>query len=464
MDASVPWELLQAIFSFGKGAKIIAIAHAGDYFSKKENEHESFQREYPYRWLQYVEILDQMVVSTEVQKRRLIQELEKYHCCVPVINVIPVEGEFTYTVLKESYGGNLALSWSFSGKPDGFQIYNEDGEKMYETWNSHQHYYLIKGYGKESGFVVKAYVDTVKGKEIIGESEQVYLQARSYGKPLVSLIIPAYNAEDYIARTMDNALAQSLSDVEIVVVDDGSTDATPEILDWYAGKYSNVIVIHQENSGVAMARNAGIGVAGGEYIGFMDNDDMIHPDMLKRLYCSARKNECDIACTSAYEIKDNGYVPYIRYPIKEDVAVSIDEFINQHFVTGRMWTVLIWNKIYRSSLVKTRLIPALIGDDEAWTPYILSWANNICWIDDHLYEYDRIIRSSTLVDKWMKQTNKELFDIHMKVSMFYLENGNPQKRKLLKELARRGIYEWGKVYAYDRYEEVWKEVNEKFKC
>lgn len=464
LDASVSPELMQAIFTFGKGGRITAIAHAGCYFEKKESRCQSFLKGYPYHWFPYAEMLDGMVVSTEIQKKALVQELEKYHCRVPDVRVIAVEGEFSYTVLKESYGGNLALSWRFSGKPDGFQIYNEAGEKIYETWNSHQHYYLIKGYGKESGFAVKAYIDTVKGKEIIGESEPVYLQASSYRKALVSLIIPAYNAEEFIARTMDNALAQSLSNVEIVVVDDGSTDATPEILDWYAERYSNVVVIHQENGGTAAAKNTGIKAALGKYIGFMDNDDMIQPDMLKKLYCMAEKNDCDIACTSAYEIRNDGYVPFMHYPIEEGTAVSIDEFINQHFLTGSMWTVNVWNKIYRSSLVKTCLFPVITGDDEAWTPYILSWANNICWIDDHLYEHDRIIRNSTLFDEWMKQSYEEKFNMHMNASLFYLKNGNPGRRKLLKELVRRELYEWGKIYAHDRYEEVWKEVDEKFEC
>ncbi len=409
-------------------------------------------------------MLDQMVVSTEVQKLQLAQELGKYHCNIPNIKVASMDGEFTYTVLNESYGGNMALSWSFTGKPDGFLIYDEFGTKIYETGNEHQHYFLVKGYGNKNGFVIKAYVDTVKGKEVIAESELVHLCERAHEKPLVSLIIPAYNAEDYITRTMDNALAQSLPDVEIIVVDDGSTDALPEIIDWYAEKYSNVIAIHQKNGGTSVAKNTGIKAANGEYIGFMDNDDMIHPDMLERLYHSALKNSCDISCTSAYEIKNDGYVPFMHYPMEEDVAVPIEKYFNQHFEKRSMWTVNVWNKIYRSSLIKDRLFPTIIGDDEAWTPYIFSWAQNICWLNGHFYEHDRIIRSSTLFDEWMRQSYEEKFDMHMRASLFYLENGHPGKLKFLKELVRKELYEWGKIYARDRYEEVWREVDEKFEC
>lgn len=196
---------------------------------------------------------------------------------------------FSSTVLKESYGGNLALSWSYKGNTDGFLICDVGGRVVSDTNNIHQHYYLIKGYGKESCFIVKAYVETLKGKLVIAESELTCLNEGRYREPKVSLVIPAYNAEDYVARSIDTALAQSFYDLEIIIVDDGSTDGTLNILNWYAKRYANVIILRQENSGPATARNTGIRQAKGEYIGFMDSDDMIYPDMIERLYYSAKK-------------------------------------------------------------------------------------------------------------------------------------------------------------------------------
>lgn len=98
VDVSVPMELMQAIFTFGKGARITAIAHAGCCFEEEESRYESFIKGYPYNWFQYAEMLDRMIVSTEMQKKVLAQELEKYYCRVPDIRVISVEGEFTYDV------------------------------------------------------------------------------------------------------------------------------------------------------------------------------------------------------------------------------------------------------------------------------------------------------------------------------------------------------------------------------
>ena len=208
--------------------------------------------------------------------------------------------------LNESYGGNLAFSWDFHGEADGFLIYDGAGNLLRNTRDLRQHYLLLKGRKGENGIIVKAYVETLRGKLVLAESELACLRERSFGSPKVSMVIPAYNAEDYIARCIDTALAQSLPDVEIVVVDDGSKDSTPEIIDWYVGRYDNVVAIHQENGGVAAARNTGIKQARGEYIGFIDSDDRIRPNMVERLYRSAKKNDCDMSITSVYRITEKG--------------------------------------------------------------------------------------------------------------------------------------------------------------
>lgn len=369
--------------------------------------------------------------------------------------------KFLSAVLRESYGEALALSWSFKGDCDGFLIYNVSGTRVYGTDNVYQHYYWMKAQRTEEGFIVKAYVETLKGKLIVAESERVWLSRKAYIRPKVSLIIPVYNAEDYVARSLDTALAQSFAALEIICVDDGSIDRTPEILNWYAEKYPNVRVIRQENKGVASARNTGITVAEGEYIGFMDNDDMIHPDMVARLECSARKNDCDIAITSVYQIKKEGYEVFAQYPIEEDTAVGTEEFFDMHFTTGCMFTVVIWNKLYRASVVKSHLIPLMIADDNAWTPYILSYADKVCYLDDRSYEWDRQIRSSTQVDKWQSRSVEEIFRTHRDTIMFYLENGARQKIGRLKCLAKRQLDELRRVYKYEEYEKLWKQIEER---
>ena len=324
-----------------------------------------------------------------VQQRKKIEFYKKMS--IPAIT----DCQFTSTVLRESYGDNLALSWTFEGSAAGFLVYDEIGELIYETQNIHQHYLCIEGYAKENFFVVKAYVETLIGKMVVAESETIYLEAKQPGIPQVSLVMAAYNAEDYIVRSIDTALAQSFLDLELIIVDDGSTDSTPDIIEWYANRYPNILVVHKVNGGVATARNIGIERANGEYIGFLDNDDMIRPDMIMKLHGSIKKNECDIAITSVCRIVDGVSQKFIQYPMEEDVAITTDEFFSMHFTKGCMFSVAIWNKLYRASLVKQHLIPVLIGDDDAWTPYILSYSDKICYLNGYFYEWDRTIRSST---------------------------------------------------------------------
>ena len=112
---------------------------------------------------------------------------------------------------------------------------------------------------------------------------------------LVSVIIPAYNIEDYIGRCLDSIISQTYKNLEIIVVDDGSRDYTGEILDNYAKKDRRIKVIHKENGGVSSARNKGIEAAEGDYIGFIDGDDLIEPGMYKTLVDLLEEENADIA-------------------------------------------------------------------------------------------------------------------------------------------------------------------------
>lgn len=453
LDDSVPNEFIQAIFKFGKKACIVVMMGSNKCDLTEEKDY--------YYWFQYSEALDAMIVPTEDQKTMLVKELKKYHCSIPDIRVFPMEGEFIFTVLNESYDGNLALSWTFTGKPDGFLIYDEFGTQIYETRNTYQHYFLIKGYEKKTGFVLKAFSDTIKGKVVIAESKLTQLRTRQYEKPIVSLVIPAYNAEDYIARTIDNALAQTFSQLEIIIVDDGSTDSTSTIIDWYIEKYVNVMGIHKENGGTPAARNTGIEHAQGQYIGFMDNDDMIRPEMMAKLYGSAVKHDCDIAVTSVYTITNTGYIGSVQYEIKEDTGISADEFF-RIFMQNSELGVAVWNKLYRASLIKKYEFPIMPYDDLAWTPYILLYAEKICYLNGRFYEWDRVIRNSTLLSEWDCYKKEEMFEFRKKAILFFMENGNSKKHGLLKALAKTYLLWWEKIYAYEEYRKLWKWIDEQF--
>ncbi len=118
----------------------------------------------------------------------------------------------------------------------------------------------------------------------------------------VSIIVPVYNEEKNLERCMDSLLSQTLQDVEIILVDDGSSDKSSEMCDNFAGRDTRVHVIHKKNEGLGMARNSGMGVAVGEYIGFVDSDDYVLPDMFEKLYCAATAERAELALSGIRQV------------------------------------------------------------------------------------------------------------------------------------------------------------------
>ncbi|MCM1232514.1 MAG: glycosyltransferase [Butyrivibrio sp.] len=365
---------------------------------------------------------------------------------------------FEYVCLHEAYENKLALSWVFRGEAEGFLIYNADSGKLVEeVSNGLEHYLLLKNYPKETRFVVKAYVRAVKGKMILAESGVAAVSKRESVQSRVSLIMPAYNAEEFVARSIDTALAQTFADLEIIVVNDGSTDRTQEVIDWYRERYPQVKSLYQSNAGQAVARNNGVGHAGGDYIGYMDSDDMLRPDMMEKLYDSIQKNSCDIAMTSAWQMTNEGYEEVGVYPLEENKAIPMDEFF-EHYI--RYAYPVIWNKLYRKSLVQAHPIPAVKYEDSAWIPCILSYAENICYINEHLYEYDRIIRNVTYIHTSWGKSEEEQFADRRDYVKFFLENGNPQKRNLLKRLALGYAVGFVSAFTFPKFKELRQEIEQ----
>ncbi|MBR3300751.1 MAG: glycosyltransferase, partial [Clostridia bacterium] len=113
-------------------------------------------------------------------------------------------------------------------------------------------------------------------------------------KTKVSVIVPIYNVEKLLKKAVDSLVNQTLSDIEIILVDDGSPDNCGRIIDEYAKEHSNIVAVHKENGGVSDARNVGMSKATGEYIGFLDPDDFAEPEMFEKLHSCAKENDSDL--------------------------------------------------------------------------------------------------------------------------------------------------------------------------
>ena len=367
---------------------------------------------------------------------------------------------FRSASIYKSYNYNSFLSWDFKGDADGFLIYTTNSDNpVFETTDGLCHYLRLDDYKSSVKFIIKAFINTLNGRMIVAESEPVSLKVRRYEKPLVSLIIPAYNAQDYIVRSIDSALASDFADLEIIIVNDGSTDNTQKIIDWYEKNYPNVVSIQKENGGVADARNTGIKAAKGEYIAFLDNDDLIRPDMISSLYKSISKNNCDVAIAPLYRIVDKGYTIHCNLPFNVDVPYDINKYLEIMYTPG-YYNCAIWNKLYKASIVKAHPLGILKYEDVSWTPCILSYTENFCFLKTPFYEWDRKTRPETFGDVLSKMPENELFENRKQAMLFFVKNGNPKKIDYLRTIAKRRLMRYAKnSTSHELYEELIEKID-----
>lgn len=162
--------------------------------------------------------------------------------------------------------------------------------------------------------------------------------------PLVSIIVPVYQVEAYISECVESLLAQTYTNLEILLVDDGSTDSSGEICDEYAVKDDRVRVVHQQNQGAAGARNKGLNLASGEYVAFVDSDDMITSDYIEELYGLIKKYHADIAaCAYVRDRKDN-------VCNTSELCMSSEQMLRQWHGKYKKWETTPCNKLYCRSI------------------------------------------------------------------------------------------------------------------
>lgn len=371
----------------------------------------------------------------------------------------PQQNQFEGLSVHKSYNDSLFLTWIYNGNADGFEIYQEGSKyPIFETNDGLCHCVNLKNYFIDTKFCVKAFVNSPNGRIIIQTSDYVVCSEPEFTQPKISLIIPAYNAKDYIARSIDSALSSTFSAFEIIIVNDGSTDNTQDIIDWYAHNYSNITPLIKQNGGVADTRNAGIKVAKGEYIAFMDNDDMIRPQMLEKLYATITKNDCDVAIAPLYRLLDNGYTVHCKLPFETDVAHDIDKYLSIMY-TPNFYNCAIWNKLYKASIVKEHPLGILKYEDVSWTPCILSYAKNFCFLDTPFYEWDRKLRPETFGDVLAKMSEDDLFEHRKQAMLFFVQNGNPAKLGYLKSIAKRRLMRYNGNSSHHGYKELIERID-----
>ena len=214
-------------------------------------------------------------------------------------------------------------------------------------------------------------------------------------QPEISVIVPVYKVEDYLNKCVDSVLAQTFSELELILVDDGSPDSCPALCDLAAQKDSRVRVIHKPNGGVSTARNAGLDAARGNWITFVDSDDWIAPEMCARLYETAVREAADIAMCDSYKVDEQGDL----LGKKQNIQEVFDETLPREEALQRTVLSVLqvpWNKLFRKELLTELRFPEKKGFEDTWLlPKIFEKAQKTVCLSDRLYFY-RIRQNSAM--------------------------------------------------------------------
>lgn len=214
---------------------------------------------------------------------------------------------------------------------------------------------------------------------------------------MISVIVPAFNVESTIIRTLDSILAQTYPEIEVIVVDDGSADKTGKVIDNYASQHKRVMVIHTKNQGVTATRLTGVAQASGEWIGFVDGDDEIEPDMYEFLLKNAEQYGADISHCGYQMIFADGRVRYFHNTgclVQQDRTTGLKDLLDGSFVEPGLC-----NKLFRKTLFQSLLCTAVMDksikiNEDLLMNYIL-FSNAHMSVFQDICKYHYLVRSTS---------------------------------------------------------------------
>ena len=279
-----------------------------------------------------------------------------------------------------------------------------------------------------------------------------------FKRPLISIIVPVYNCEKYLKECVDSILAQSLRDFELILVNDGSADSGGRICDEYAAQDSRVVVIHKSNGGVSSARSAGFFRSKGEYIGFADSDDILHPDMYQTLLDLLQKHHADISCCGFWEFKDGSDAspPSSGEVEQSDFRMSGKEAARNLYtkkgITSKT-TIFLWNKLYKRFLFtevefwnSRSDFLQLYFDDSFLTPQLCFCADAMAFTTKELYGYRQRF-SSLKRDRFSSHKFEQPGIRAFLLEFFYKKGAVELSRILLKSQAVELLRLWMEAYS-----------------
>ena len=230
----------------------------------------------------------------------------------------------------------------------------------------------------------------------------------------ISIIIPVYNVERYVAKCLNSVLNQTYKSLEVIIVNDGSTDKSGYICDYYAKKDRRVILINQENQGLSMARNNAIDIATGSYIGFVDSDDWIRPDMIFNLYNNALKYNADISECGVLFVNENEPQDINRknFDMNENNIIILEKKFDKMAYYIYKSSPYVWNKLFKKNLFNNIRFPqGKVYEDVFTTHKLVDLANRIVKSSQTGYYY--LQRSNSLTHNQFNLGQMGLVEAHI---------------------------------------------------
>lgn len=241
---------------------------------------------------------------------------------------------------------------------------------------------------------------------------------------LISVIVPVYNVEKYLRRCVDSIVRQTYSNLEIILVDDGSTDASGTLCDDLALEDSRIKVIHQPNAGLSCARNSGLEIYTGEYVCFIDSDDYISPDYIKYMYELCILTGCKMAFCNSLTTSDDNCSVVLDSGIAPKIYTNT-ELLDAFYGPMHGNITVAWNKlIHRSIVGDIRFEPHILHEDEATTFKFIYNAGIIAYTDNVLYYY--YSRPESITGKSFSARNLDILIGYERRLEFYLEHNETE--------------------------------------
>lgn len=226
----------------------------------------------------------------------------------------------------------------------------------------------------------------------------------------ISIIIPVYNTEKYLLRCVQSVIDEVVIDKEVILVDDGSTDASSDMCDAYANQYSFIKVVHISNSGPATAKNMGFKYATGNYVAFIDSDDKVYKDMFSKMLVLADQHNADIVCCNYIQIDEEGNISHTECSHKNYV-LNTEEGL-KHLLMKNMIYSQCWTKIYRRKMLEEYKVFNVDGlktdEDFIYNLYAFIHSKTVCIIDEPLYVYTH--RQDSLSKDYFKKHISQFID------------------------------------------------------